>query len=204
MPRFTAVPLLSLFLAAPLAAQELPALHDVSGVAPGDVLNLRAEPDAGAPILGGLAPDAAGVEVTALDTSGAWGRVNSGEGLGWVSMSFLTPQPGGTMPEVAHVRCFGAEPFWSYEVTQNGEARWTAVDDEEIVLRAGAFRRAAARAAPFVSVAGGPEQQGVLIMHREHRCSDGMSDGLYGLSGEVVLTGRTSRAVSGCCSLRPR
>ena len=34
-------------------------------------------------------------------------------------------------------------------------------------------------------------------------CSDGMSDRLYGLGATLVLTGKVSRAVTGCCMLTP-
>ena len=51
---------------------------------------------------------------------------------------------------------------------------------------------------------GGPGQDGTLVIHPVEACSDGMSEQLYGLSGDVVLTGRTERAVSGCCSIQPQ
>lgn len=58
---------LILWLAAgPAAAQDLPAVYDVAGVAADDVLNVRAEPSAEAPVLRTLAPDAGGIEVVAL------------------------------------------------------------------------------------------------------------------------------------------
>ena len=57
--------LLALALPSGAAAKGLPALHDVTGVAADDVLNVRARPDASAPVLGALTPDATGVEVVA-------------------------------------------------------------------------------------------------------------------------------------------
>lgn len=192
---------LCLALAAPLAAQEVPALYDVTGVDAMDILNLRTEPDASAGVVGGLAADQTHVEVTALNEAGTWGRVNIGEGVGWASLSFLTMQPDSAMPDAQEVTCFGTEPFWSYHVVPGETATWSAIDDEVATMQASAFRRADARVEPFISVAGGPEQQGVLIMHKDQQCSDGMSDGLYGLSATLVLTGKLGRAVSGCCSL---
>ncbi|MCR8548752.1 peptide-binding protein [Salipiger sp. P9] len=192
---------MGLCLATPLAAQDLPALFDVTGVAANDVLNVRAAPDAAAPVVGALAHNAQFVEVTAVNAAGTWGRVNLGEGAGWASLSFLAMQAGSVLPDAQEVTCFGTEPFWSYSVTADGEATWSAIDDEVVTMRAGPIRRADARFEPFVSVAGGPDQQGVLVMHKDPQCSDGMSDNLYGLSATVVLTGKLSRAVSGCCSL---
>ncbi|MHA7869136.1 MAG: SH3 domain-containing protein [Salipiger thiooxidans] len=193
-----------LALSQPLFAQEFPALYDVTGVAAGDVLNVRTAPDAAADIIGALAPNQQNVEVTASNGDGSWGRVNIGEGTGWASLSFLALQEGSAMPDAAGVTCFGTEPFWSYHVTPGGDATWSAIDDEVATMLAGPFRRADARVEPFISIAGGPDQQGVLVMQKDAECSDGMSDGLWGLSGTLVLTGALSRAVSGCCSLEPQ
>ncbi|MEP2426619.1 MAG: SH3 domain-containing protein, partial [Tateyamaria sp.] len=71
-----------------------PALYDVSGVAENDALNIRQAPDAAAPIIGSLTPDAEGIEVIRPDDHHGWGLVNSGEGRGWVSLRYLTRQPG--------------------------------------------------------------------------------------------------------------
>jgi hypothetical protein len=105
-----------LLLATPAAAQDaLPILADVTGVAADDVLNVRAAPNAGAEIVGTLAPDMRGVEVAGLDPSGGWGLVNSGERAGWAAMRFLAPRAdvwrAGALPE--GLTCFGTEPFWS-------------------------------------------------------------------------------------------
>lgn len=56
-----------------------PALYDVSGVASDDVLNIRAEPSADAPIIGTLAHDATNVEII-RDGENGWGLVNTDEG----------------------------------------------------------------------------------------------------------------------------
>ena len=92
----------------------LPALHDVQGVAADDVLNIRSAPDAGAGVIGALAPDATGVEIVERSDDLKWGLVNSGEGAGWVALRFLQRQAGqdhGQFPPVA--ACSGTEPFWS-------------------------------------------------------------------------------------------
>ena len=56
-------------------------------VAAGDRLNIRERPDASAPVIGTLAPDATGVEVVA-ERSG-WAQVNTAERRGWVNAKFL-------------------------------------------------------------------------------------------------------------------
>ncbi|WP_226624830.1 COG3650 family protein [Alloyangia pacifica] len=188
-------------LATPVAAQDLPAFYAVSGVAADDVLNIRAAPDPEATRLGSLTPSARGVEVSALNDDGTWGRIPMGEGVGWVSMAYLAPEDNGGLPQVEGLRCFGTEPFWSYEVRQGEAATVTTPDDPEEVLLAGGFETASGQRWPFSSVAGADHLQAVLVASPEAQCSDGMSDRLYGLSATLVLTGRISRTLSGCCEL---
>ena len=100
-----------------LAADGLPkwpALYDVTNVAATDVLNVRAQPNAEAEILGTFAFDAKDVEVISIEVDGRWGQVNTGERAGWVRMSFLEPQsvPDQTRPQ--SIICFGTEPFWAF------------------------------------------------------------------------------------------
>ena len=55
---------MAMLAAGPAAATPeyiLPTLFDVQDVAKGDVLNIREAPDARAPIIGELAPDATGI-----------------------------------------------------------------------------------------------------------------------------------------------
>ncbi|MBE9636735.1 COG3650 family protein [Salipiger mangrovisoli] len=196
-----AIFLTAALLAAPVTAQDLPAFYAVTGVAADDVLNIRAAPDSGADLLGTLAPDAIDIQVSALNDAGTWGRITTGEGVGWVSMSFLAPEENGSLPQVAGLRCFGTEPFWTYEVRQGESASWSTPDDPEDLLQAGPFETASGRSWPFSSVAGADQLQAVLVASPESQCSDGMSDRLYGLAATLVLTGRISRTLGGCCEL---
>ena len=96
-------------------AESLPALYDVTGVAAGDVLNVRSDSHAAGAKLGELAYDATDVEV--VRQRNGWALVNVGEGAGWVSMRYLAGQPGqdgNTLSPPAW--CTGTEPFWSLEL----------------------------------------------------------------------------------------
>ena len=114
----------ALLLAAdPVAAQpefSLPTLFDVVDVGAGDVLNIRAAPDAGSEIIGRLKSDDRAIEVVGLDATGHWGRVNVGERAGWVAMRFLAHRAdvwrNGSLPE--SLACHGTEPFWSLELDE--------------------------------------------------------------------------------------
>ncbi len=184
-----------------LATQEytLPTLFDVSGVSAGDVLNIRAQPNPQAPVIGALAPDATHVEV--VEETGGWGRVNAGEGSGWVSMRYLAYrsdvwQPG-ALPE--GFRCLGTEPFWNIRVDQpggtislngpeGGETR-----DLAAILDSGIFRD------PARAVLG----RDLTLVTVPAICSDGMSDRLFGLRATVILHGDQPRMLSGCCLIQP-
>lgn len=181
------------------AAQGFPALFDVSGVAPDDVLNVRAEPDPSAEIVGALAYDAKGVEVTAA--SGDWGRINLGERAGWASLSFLAAQTEGTLEQVAQFTCFGTEPFWALDVARGGPATFATPDGGNVALTAGAVRQVEGQLSRYGLWLGGPQVDGALTVDAAE-CSDGMSDRGYGLDARLMLGGAVSRNVSGCCSLQ--
>lgn len=189
---------LALLLASPAAADSLPALYRVTGVAAGDVLNIRAEPSASAAILGSLPRDASGVEVVA--EQGGWGLVSTGEGAGWVKLSFLARQPGEDWFALTQpLRCLGTEPFWSlgvepaarvavYSTPEGGDA-FTALTT---LWPGEAWRQGAAIALPdgFATLTGG-------------QCSDGMSDRVFGISISLYRMGEAPTVLQGCCTLVP-
>lgn len=193
---------LTLALAGPaLATQEyiLPSLFDVSGVAANDVLNIRAEPDAGAAIIGALAPDARAIEV--VEERRGWARVNAAEGSGWVSARYLSYRTDvwqeGELP--AAFRCLGTEPFWDAKV-EGGDLVLRSPEDRagdrravQAVLDTGVFRDPAR-----VLVA-----RDMTLFSHPQICSDGMSDRLFGLSATLVIHGNSPRMLSGCCTIQP-
>ena len=183
-----------------LATQEyiLPTLFDVTRVAPHDVLNIRVDPNGSAPIIGTLAPDATRVEV--VEERRGWGRVNTGEGSGWVSMQFMHYRTDvwqeNALP--AGWQCFGTEPFWT--VIPQGDRLVTAMpslpDDMRplrAVLSTGVFRD------PTRAVTA----PGMTLTSTPQICSDGMSDRLFGLQALVVIDGDSPTLLRGCCSIHP-
>lgn len=198
-----------LFFAAtlPAAAQELPALYDVSGVAADDVLNIRADPRATASLIGELAPDASGIEVTALSGNRDWGRVNTAERSGWVSMAYLEPEPVRAADGYFDhpLACFGTEPFWSLDNDTSGRVAYTPMDGEPVILTRTATASSANRGGHSQLMEASSETVSATAILRREECSDGMSDKLYGLTLDLVLRGaEESRFVSGCCSIAPR
>jgi uncharacterized membrane protein len=177
------------------SAQSWPALHDVTGVAAGDVLNIRAEPRAAAERVGALAHDARAVEV--VQVRGGWGLVNSGEGAGWVSMRYLAPRVSGDHALTRHITCFGTEPFWSLDITQGQTLRLSSPGDGDRTFPAGLLQPSANRSDRFVLRGG---QLTAVIAHGA--CTDGMSDRQFGLTIDMLPDdGDDTRLLSGCCSL---
>lgn len=201
-----ALALLCALLPAAVPADGVPALHDVTDVAAGDVLNVREAPDAGAAIVGTLAPDARGIEV--VEEQEGWGRITvDAERSGWASLRFLSPRTGAAFPEHAHMRCFGTEPFWSVRLSQGETAAFSALGQaapEERRFSVGTVLSGYGPAGPFVVLGDGTA--GRLTVALERRvCSDGMSDALYGLGATVVIGAQDALEVwSGCCSLDDR
>lgn len=184
------------------AAQDLPALFGVQGVAPDDVLNIRDQPSAAGAILGALPPDTAGLEVLALSEDGAWGRVSAGETMGWVAMRYLRAMPPADPARVPRpLRCLGTEPFWALSRDPVGGGSWTLPEDErrlafpvDHVAPGGYYLYAEDMTARYYH----------LTITRE-ACSDGMSDREYGLSARLFVQFREGNQLyTGCCTLDAR
>ena len=192
--------LLLMALALPLQAEILPALHDVTGVAADDVLNIRAAPEAGAEVIGTLAPDATGVEV--LSRTGDWGLVNTGERSGYVAMRYLARADGPDWSALeAPLTCLGTEPFWSLQIDpKTGETRFQTPEDE--VARVAAIT-GSWPALPWSQTAAVALPDGLAVLSPAE-CSDGMSDSSYGIAADLFLTGPDRARLSGCCRLGQR
>ncbi|MDT8854127.1 SH3 domain-containing protein [Paracoccaceae bacterium Fryx2] len=200
---------LVLVVASPAAATQeyiLPTLFDVAGVAANDVLNIRAAPDAGAPVIGTLSPRARDIEVVGYDASGRWARINTGERSGWAALRYLAYQvdvwPPGALPPTLH--CLGNEPFWSFR-PRGGNVVFSTPDAPESVMRieqvlaTGVFRD------PRRSVSAQGDSRRMTAVMVPAACSDGMSDRSYGLDVTVILEGGGEpRMLTGCCSIAPR
>lgn len=196
---------LALLAAAPAAGSPLlPGLFDVTGVEANEFLNVRAAPDPASEIVGRLPPYADGIEVVATARDGAWGRVNVGEGSGWVAMRFLAPgtdvwaAPG--LP--ASLRCFGTEPFWSLRPEGEGLAWSTPEATASYVLEA--TLEAGPARAPLRVAIGRDGDRRVTLVAAPGACSDGMSDRAFGLTADVILEDEDGPALlGGCCSIAP-
>lgn len=195
-----ASPIAAFFWAGALWAQEpvLPSLFDVTGVAPDDVLNVRAAPDGSADILSGLSFDAKRIEIVELREG--WGRVNVGEGSGWISMRYVVADEAtwqaGTLPGT--LSCFGTEPFWTLKPGPDGLGLTTPEMQGDPQPVTAVLDRGIAQDATRAIVT-----DGTTLVVTPQICSDGMSDRVFGLRATAILSGAQPQLLSGCCSVQP-
>ncbi|GAB5438674.1 COG3650 family protein [Falsiruegeria mediterranea] len=177
-------------------AVTLPQLHDVTGVASDDVLNVRQEAGASSDKVAELAHDATNVEVVDRSPDGKWGLVNSGEVSGWVSLRYLAPHAENPdVPIGRTLSCSGTEPFWSLEIEQGHQARFDGLGLQAVSMTADILQQARGRTDRFSLTVG---LSGVAMV-RAQQCSDGMSDRAYGL--DVDYLHQDGVLYSGCCNL---
>ncbi len=192
--------LIALFLAQTAAAQDFPALHHVSGVSAGDVLNIRAEPSARAAIVGSFARDAVGIEVIGLNEDRTWGLVRTGEGVGWSSMRFLTREHADAWHSGTHsLTCTGTEPFWTFSFYLPGNRAEFVSPDDSWEVRTDAPILPATAFPPTLALPFSGAHEGFAVL-RNGVCSDGMSDRLYGLEAQVYFRGQAV-GLTGCCQM---
>ncbi len=179
-----------------------PEYYRVHNVASNDVLNIRADSDSGAPIVGSFSPHAQPIEVLRREHN--WGYVATGEQMGWVSMNFLTqidlPKVGQSQLPVG-LSCGGNEPFWGFRLGQS-RVDFSFMGENDVSFKidtAGGFAGYAGNNG-FVQ-AGGTLSLFTAIFNA-NQCSDGMSDLDYGWQVDVVWNGEQgTQGYSGCCRM---
>jgi len=193
-----------LVLGCPVLAigQTFPASYAVKGVSANDVLNIRKEPSATAETLGGIGPFALNVEVLGTTPDGKWGQVGLPEGNGWVAMAFLDPTPAADPALVPRpLSCLGTEPFWSVSLYA-GTAEYHSPETGAVILTLG--HEAVAPKGFLFLLEEGPTRARTLVVTRE-RCSDGMSDRIFGFSTRMFTESPDGNTLSqGCCTLDHR
>ena len=189
------------------AAQVLPALYDVAGVAGDDVLNIRAMPDAGAATLGNLPPDAKAVEVVALSPDGKWAQVNAGENTGWVALRFLQKQDRPDWFALQYsLECSGTEPFWTLFIDPLTKSAHINTPDEEGPELDILGHWPGTAAQPTAAVQFASDGTNGIAVLRGQACSDGMSDQKFGISLDLFQQAspeKPGQTLHGCCHLAP-
>jgi uncharacterized membrane protein len=202
------------FLALLIAMQNLanaaaPGYFKVTGVAPGDVLNIRLEPGADSQQIGSFEPGTDRIEVLEVVTTrgSEWGRVHASDTDGWVSMRFLEPVEvklvGNTnLPE--GLRCGGTEPFWSADLSE-GSIDFSPMEGAARKLPLAFSVTAIGRNNRFALAASDGARRMTLVVGEDGQCSDGMSDRQFRWRADLLMENPADSelptAYEGCCSL---
>ena len=191
----SAIAATTFLFAAQVEAETLPALFKVTGLADGDILNVRAKPSAKSEDVGDLPMDAQ-VEVLEYDEDSKWARIIWQEGNGWLATRYLAPMARVRLQSGLPVglTCNGNEPFWSLELQPTGGFAFSSPEgafDGQIDWSSTSYNFGDSHHA-----FGGGNATGVL---QRGQCSDTMSDRSYGWSLDLVLDGQPPRLLSGCC-----
>lgn len=192
---------LLLFSSWVVLSQSVPQLHDVTGVAADDRLNIRASPSPHAERIGALPPDARGIEVVAVDETGRWGKINSGERSGWVNLRYLAPRgvhiDNYNLP--VGLSCYGTEPFWSLTRSNGGfdlEMLGDTLQTFQIEIAQDSGIDGDLRRMIHLQTQDMP----ATAFLYPASCSDGMSDRSFGLAISLMIS-LSGPLISGCCSL---
>ncbi len=181
-----------------------PEPHVVSGLAPGDVLNVRASADAASDDLGDLDEHAGLVDVLEHDGTGKWARIHWEGQDAWIAARYLTPATRATVPGTEipiGLHCGGTEPFWNVTVNTINTLDLDIagmISDQRLTVQQG-LTSANYPSYPAALIAGADDMSLSLVI-RPGRCSDGMSDLTYGWHSDLLLT-RPEQPflMSGCC-----
>jgi uncharacterized membrane protein len=191
----------------------------VTGVAAGDVLNIRSRPDGDSEVIGSIPPNATGIEGLAPpDAVGQpkWQKVRFGNTIGWVNARFVEANgginhsrpaqpaaataPPNTASALSNLACFGNEPYWMIEFGIDGSATCTETCEGPPGLRVSGLE---------TSPRGEPELFDIVtakgttylraVMKRTDQCSDGMSDARHPYMFSAV---GDPGELTGCCRVK--
>jgi uncharacterized membrane protein len=194
------------------AADALPdpsARYRVIGVAVGDMLNVRVQPNTGAPVVATLQPEATGIVVTGvreLIGDSIWwelAQASARGATGWVNARFLARDESAAEPDANFaLRCGGTEPFWSLEIG-NGRALMSTPEGERPSWTASRWQNARGLRSGFRFVVplergGAPEKGWAALSRAGQSCSDGMSDREFPY--DTILMTPDGEVLAGCCA----
>lgn len=185
-------------------AQSFPALYSVAIVEPEVETAIRVAPDPQAETIGALASGARDIEVIALDDSGAWGWINSGEVSGWIRMAEMDRQhtPGNVLLPRPLI-CFGTEPFWNLDINA-GPNVTLGRPDEAPQQFFGLWVTGSSNTPDHYALMAQNHSAQLNSVVKRVLCSDKMSNRLYGLEIDILIrTENDATFLSGCCTITP-
>ena len=185
--------------------------YDVTGVGPGDKLNVRSTASSRGRIVGVIPPDGHEIEIIGVGPRG-WVKISRGKVRGYVARRFLTAANSATLAAETPVaspdpvglpsplRCFGTEPFWSLTIAPRGSQFETA-DGETAVFAFTNLTKSSSRPDTWMAAGATAGSKLALYVRKTGTCSDGMSDTTHPYEMSVHLS--DGRVLSGCCKAQP-
>ena len=208
MKRF-ALAFIALTVSLPALAAEV-GYYKVVGVPTGEMLNIRAEPNANAQVLESLGPTASPVDVLEVQNRNGveWGRILAADSNGWVAMKFLSPVAVGKLDETEvpdGLACSGSEPFWSITLSKSNGMSLLFPDQPEMIWPLLGSINATGRNHRIAVLAGSQGTRAVAMLGRNEKCSDGMSDRDFSWRIDLLVEKPGEQgypaAFEGCCLL---
>jgi len=191
--RLVVILIAGLLAAAPAEAQ---VVYSVFGVRQGDMLNMRAQPSAYAPIVQAIPFNGEGIVLSGRTAPNGWVEAIYQRRRGWVNGRFLGFGGAGRYQLPAFLDCSGTEPFWSI-----GLAPGTARAEMMFAERRYFFRLIRAQQAmnrtDIWLIRGAARPGDLRLIVRHEACNDGMSDNRYPFSTVAMISGLNM--VAGCC-----
>jgi len=190
-------------------ARAVDQLFQVVGVAPNDVLNVRAQPRSTAQQTTSLAYNAINIVGTgATQTVGnaRWMEISVGTHTGWVNARYLVAQetidPAATTLFRESLSCSGTEPFWGLQIKDRVGELDSISDDHSTIL----FHTSRQPGGiPVIWSLRGQrtttQSSVIAILEETNQCTDGMSDLLYKYT--IRLDVADGPFFAGCCNRLP-
>ncbi len=170
--------------------------YSVYGVHPGDMLNLRAQPDARSPVVQAIPHNADGIALTGRTAQGGWAEAAFHRKRGWLNARFLGLGAPGRYQLPAYLDCSGTEPFWSIALMP-GQARADMMFAERRYIYRLTRAQPAMNRSDILLIRGATRPGEMSLIVRHETCSDGMSDNRYPYSAIALVSGLDM--VAGCC-----
>lgn len=175
--------------------------YSVYNVRPGDTLNMRLQPNPGAPVVQAIPHDGVGIMLTGRNAAGGWVEAFWRRKRGWVNGRFLGIGGAGRFQLPAFLDCLGTEPFWSIGLAPGYARAELMFAERRFSFRLTGAQNAMARPNIWhIRASARPRGEMSLIIQNQS-CSDGMSDNSYPYA--VVALIRGYNPIAGCCRPAP-
>lgn len=182
--------------------------YRVTGVTPGDKLNVRKQAGPDSPSVGQIAPEIDGIMV-----SGVWQK--AGDDIwwelipsptnpvgGWVNSRFLTFTAAKAESNAEHdypLNCRGSEPFWSLDIAGTKAAFSLAGEPEKVWSASGWIAPQGSTYWKFVVPLYAGGARGYAAVSKDQTCSD---EAERNFPYSILLIDPAGDVFTGCCSRR--